>query len=377
MSSTHQRYACFDSLRAASMLYIVLWHAGMAYSKDFGWFVKDPSQNETARLIQWAAQGFTLAVFFVIAGFFARLLAERHGLAFLVRHRLKRILPALLVVSLIASGFIIAVIRRAPRLQPFHMWFLEYLLIISLTLPFGARAIARAAQRGWLASVDARLRAAIGSRWAPLVLALAICPFVIAFGRGLDGATMLAPIDSFVPDPGPLAYYALFYVVGWFLHRHADALAALSARFAGFLAAGIAVRTGMAIALAGQLERSVPAPSSLAMQIAAGVYTAFMVLGSVGAFYRLFRRDTALARYVSDASFWCYLAHPAPVLAAQLLLARLDAPAAVKYLLVVASTCVVLGASYEYLIRYTFVGAALNGRRERAVAPGRAVQGSA
>jgi hypothetical protein len=57
-----------------------------------------------------------------------------------------------------------------------------------------------------------------------------------------------------------------------------------------------------------------------------------------------------------------------PILAIQFATARWDAPAELKFLLVAAATMAVLLASYEWGVRYTFIGAILNGRKYKAKA---------
>jgi peptidoglycan/LPS O-acetylase OafA/YrhL len=70
-------------------------------------------------------------------------------------------------------------------------------------------------------------------------------------------------------------------------------------------------------------------------------------------------------RFVSDASYWFYLIHlPLTALGAGLLIGS-GLPAAVKFMLVLGGTTVVCWVTYFYLVRSTFVGKFLNGRKHR------------
>ena len=70
-----------------------------------------------------------------------------------------------------------------------------------------------------------------------------------------------------------------------------------------------------------------------------------------------------MIRYLSDASYWTYLIHLPLVMAAQVLVLDLTAPWWAKMGLVVVAVTAVCLITYELLVRHTFIGKALNGRR--------------
>jgi hypothetical protein len=86
----------------------------------------------------------------------------------------------------------------------------------------------------------------------------------------------------------------------------------------------------------------------------------------MGLFLRLFRREHAAVRYVSDSSYWLYLTHDYYVMALQILLAPLALAAGVKYAIVIGTALPLLIVSYDLGVRYTFIGAVLNGRKRRS-----------
>ena len=73
--------------------------------------------------------------------------------------------------------------------------------------------------------------------------------------------------------------------------------------------------------------------------------------------------DQPLVRYISDASYWIYIVHLPVVMAAQVLGYRLRAPAPLKFCLVTMGSFLILIASYHVLVRHSWLGAWLNGRK--------------
>ena len=87
------------------------------------------------------------------------------------------------------------------------------------------------------------------------------------------------------------------------------------------------------------------------------------VLGFLGLFVRFRRAANARWRYIADSSYWIYLVHLPVVVALQILVAQWPAHWTLKYPLIVAAAVPLLFLSYHYLVRSTFIGAQLNGRR--------------
>jgi hypothetical protein len=73
-------------------------------------------------------------------------------------------------------------------------------------------------------------------------------------------------------------------------------------------------------------------------------------------------------RYIADASYWLYLVHLPIVMALQVAVSRLDWPWPVKFAAILLIAFPLLFASYQLLVRYSVIGAALNGRRTRKAA---------
>ena len=83
----------------------------------------------------------------------------------------------------------------------------------------------------------------------------------------------------------------------------------------------------------------------------------------IGLAVRYLSDERPAVRYVADASYWIYLAHLPVVVAFQVVVGHWPLHWTVKFPLVMIASLAVLFASYNYLVRTTFIGGLLNGRR--------------
>ncbi|MBL9127659.1 MAG: acyltransferase family protein [Verrucomicrobiales bacterium] len=98
------------------------------------------------------------------------------------------------------------------------------------------------------------------------------------------------------------------------------------------------------------------------------LYAWMMAVGCIGLFRSVLTRENSRIRYLSDASYWLYLAHLPLVVVLQVAVRDWPLPAWLKCTgIAVVVTLVLLGV-YEKAVRYTWLGRLLNGPRTR---PGR------
>ncbi len=88
-----------------------------------------------------------------------------------------------------------------------------------------------------------------------------------------------------------------------------------------------------------------------------------LALGLMGVALRYLRNESRVRRYVADASYWVYLVHLPVVAALDVVVAKWNVHWALKFGFVVAVGLAILFASYHLLVRWTFIGQVLNGRR--------------
>jgi peptidoglycan/LPS O-acetylase OafA/YrhL len=111
-----------------------------------------------------------------------------------------------------------------------------------------------------------------------------------------------------------------------------------------------------------------PAGRGLEMMLYAALYALAVwgaTLGLIGAAVRFMPRKNRAIRYVADASYWIYIVHIPVLLVLQAALQPLSLPWFAKYPLTLAIAFAIMFVSYELFVRYSWIGAILNGRKQR------------
>lgn len=399
------RLHALDAVRAFALLCGVILHATLAYLPGVPPFVTspadDPAKSTGLAVTFFVIHVFRMTTFFLIAGFFARMMLERRGVGGFVKNRLVRILVPLalgwpvtiafmwglwaLGLSLAFHGAIPSQPTGAPAARPAlpfpwtHLWFLYVLILL-----YAATLLAR----GLIVAVDrrGRLRDWIGGLFAALVRSGLIIPALAvptAAALYLTPAWTMwfgvpTPDSSLIPQPVSALVFSMAFGAGWLLHRRIELLQVISRAGALYLVlAGVLI--GLCLALAGPVPSLTPEPDgsrklAFAMAYAGAIWSSAFAL--IGLAVLLLSRPSRAVRYIADASYWIYLAHLPLVYALQIAVSGLGWSAPAKFALVVGVALPVLLLSYELLVRYSFIGAVLNGRRPRAAKarPGRAAQ---
>ncbi len=242
----------------------------------------------------------------------------------------------------------------------FHLWFLWYLVIIYVialaALPLG-RLLGR------LSWPDRLFRGMVQSPWQPLFLALPTFLLMLPMLTWQADSPTRA-----LPEWRIVFYYTGFFALGWLLYRHRDLLAQCGRWWKWYLALGtVAVFPVMGwLFLHAPLVAKPPDPAFRLPTIAVySLFTSLMVLGLLGLFQRYFSRSNRVLRYVSDSAYWLYLAHLPLVIYLQIAVADWPGWVIAKVALLNGVVIVVLLASYHWCVRYTWIGAMLNGPRAR------------
>jgi peptidoglycan/LPS O-acetylase OafA/YrhL len=245
-----------------------------------------------------------------------------------------------------------------------HLWFLHQLLVLYVAA-LAVRWCALHSQHGpaIVKGLDACFRKLLSSRLKVLWLALLVFPALyLQHEWGVD-----TPKQSLIPELPATSLFAIFFATGWAIHRQA-ALLEVTGRFWGWhLAIGILIT----------------APSAYMLSVAAGlgwlkthwvlvrvvfclVYGLMMwgfVLGCLGWFLHCRRTESRAWRYIADSSYWVYLAHLPVIVALQIWVAFWPQSWILKFPLILLIAIPLLFASYHFLVRPTFIGLLLNGRR--------------
>ena len=388
------RYHALDGVRAFAMLLGVFLHSSIPYIQvPFFWPIVDDSRSVGLTLVIFVIHTFRMPAFFLIAGFFARLVFHRIGMRAFVRRRAKRVLLPfvvgwLLLYPLVRFLGVWSAVRAFPGAElwpvvklafapPFlgfgmgliHLWFLYYLALLYLFGLTGRWLLFRNSEGGnrRRERVCALFESLMRSRFAVLGLALpTACGLMLMRGWGVDFVDR-----SIFPRVAHLVFFGLFFVSGWLLHRNPNLLSVLRARWLMHIIIGTLMLWPEIAFL--HLVYVVKHDSGLGFRFAYFLIYAVIawcfVLGLIGIFQRFFDNPSRAWRYLADASYWIYLAHLPLVIALPVFLRELAASWHVKLAVVLAASIPLLVGSYHLLVRYTWIGAFLNGRRMPTTRP--------
>ncbi len=344
------------------MLLGVFFHAAISFMETpLGWAVQDRSTHLGVDAFAWLVHAFRMPVFFLLSGYFSRLLVEKRGVDGFLKQRLLRLGVPFLIFWPLVAGALFPLwrwgrslpeqpsVRGTPFevpldrlvLSPAHLWFLYYLLLLALA----AWAVARFRAPGW---ID-RLR-----HLAPLALA-----GILLGMRPLDIETPL----TFVPSPLILAFYGVYFFLGWLLHRQPERVAGYGGRL-WLRALAAAVLLAALVPLLDRLGRT----RSLGEWHALGaLLLGFFSWVTVGLFLGIFVRFLSSERpwvaWLSDSAYWTYLVHLPVCVLLQVWLAPKVWPGPLKYALVSLGALAFCLGTYAVAVRPTWLGRLLNGPR--------------
>ncbi|MEK6702258.1 MAG: acyltransferase family protein [Planctomycetota bacterium] len=182
-------------------------------------------------------------------------------------------------------------------------------------------------------------------------------------GFGPDTSTGLTPV------PHVLLYYATFFGFGALVNCARGSGARLG-RFwyamlpLAFVTLPFGLMFGYKTAGAADIIADESARRWVSCLLQA-LYAWLMTLGMLGLFESLLAKDRPWVRYLSDSSYWLYLVHLPLIIVGQALLLRTDLPPLVEFAILTLITTAALLVSYAIAVRYTPIGALLNGKRAR------------
>ena len=389
MSIEHpaERLHALDAVRGGALLLGVAFHATLSFLPGPQiWVVRDVQSAELGTFF-FVAHIFRMTLFFVIAGFFARMLLERRGLGGFVRNRAKRILTPLLVFWPIVLTAIIACFvwgaaamnggtlpTDGPPPPPLtvatfpltHLWFL-YVLLWLYAGALALRGLVTLVDRGGGLRerlVDPAMRLLTATPLAAMVLAVPVAAVLILHPVWFPWGGVPTPDTGLLPNMAALVSFGTAFGFGWLLERQRGLLGAIERWWpiqlvlAVLLTIACLVQLGTASAFT-PIEGS--AKTLMAISYALAVWT--WTLGLLGLALRFLTKERPAVRYVADASYWIYLLHLPVVMALQVIVFGLALPAVAKWAIVTGGAFLILIASYHLLVRHSWIGRWLNGRK--------------
>ncbi len=377
-----QRLHALDAVRGFALLLGVAFHAALSFlgGPPGTWFAADNSSNAVLGDAAFVTHIFRMSLFFFIAGFFGRLLYQKLGARSFWANRLKRIFVPL-VAGLVILGPIISFLWITGLTKVFggtlppmpampagffplgHLWFLYQLLLIYVAVVAVRSLVARLDPTQKLRGlVDKAVSGSIRTMAGTFTLGLPVAAALMSLPFWIYWMGIPTPDMTLIPQVPASVGYTTAFAFGWLVHRSKDALAVIAQRCFSNL--------GIAIVATGWLLHSMhlepiaqPGLTKTVYALVFGVAVWGWVLGLTGAAIRFLSNYSATRRYLADASYWVYLAHLPVVVALQIWVSHWPLHWSVKYPLILVVSFAVLFASYHYLVRPTFIGQLLNGRK--------------
>ncbi len=387
--TTHptERLHGLDALRGGALILGVVLHASLSYLPTPIWLFPDDQTSTGASILFFAIHLFRMTTFFLIAGLFAHLLLGRRGVWGFIKDRAVRIAhPMVGMWWVVFPAFIAAIVWKASidnggtiptggppppplTLETFpllHLWFLWVLLLFYLVF-LAVRLIgSRLDRTGQIAKRLDQLTNLLIGPWTPAVLAV---PVALALWLTPDWIAFFGiptPDKGFVPNPAAVTAFGLSFALGVLLDRRRDLLPRIERLWPMFTLVALGTGTGALMVAGGPVPSLTPLTEPAFKAFAASVYAfaAFTAtFAAVSLSLRFLSGVSAVRRYLADASYWIYLIHLPQVLVGQILMLDVPLPWWAKLIIVVGGVMAVSLLSYELLVRHTFIGKALNGRR--------------
>ncbi len=368
-STTQSRLHGLDATRAFALLLGIVLHSVMPFVPGIGaqWLIADSQNSLWALVALYLIHLFRMTLFMVLAGYFGRMVVHRRGARAYLKDRTRRILlPAIAFwpLAVMPLGFLAYAGARWRGLEvppregslleaftPGQLWFLV-LLFYLVVLTLAGRGVAiRVLGSERAGDWAGRIGGWLGSWWGMLLPA--VCMGVALAMQGGDPSAGIVAPGTVVPEVASTLAYLAAFLTGWFLHASPGSLEAIGGRWRLHLGLGLGLAT------AGFLLTGHPAPQLPCVALASWLLTSALL----GCGMRCFGAENPAIRYLADASYWMYLMHLPLVVAIEIPLADLGWPILLKLVINWVLTTALLLVSYHWLVRRTWLGAWLNGRR--------------
>ncbi len=242
-----------------------------------------------------------------------------------------------------------------------HLWFLWYLCWLVAFFAFYVKA-----------AETMRLRRL--PRWLvmPPVSLIWLIPATMLIQSLMKESFGPGTAIGILPHPVILAYYCVFFFFGAWYFDCDDRECAAGKYW--WLALPVALLVALPLGLEFLRGQSDFATQYIAQEyqttisfLCQAVYVWLMSFGLFGLFHRFCSGGSPRIRYISDSSYWLYLAHLPLIVVLQTIVQDIPLPGLIKLVLICAICTAFLLLTYRFAIRYTIIGTCLNGRRTKPV----------
>ncbi len=362
------RLHSLDSLRAIMMLLGLVLHSSESYNiGDNDIWPRDPmSTHIFLNYLNSLIHVFRMPVFFMVAGFFGALLFYERGSKSMIINRMKRIALPFMVFLLVLHPIIILAfdftshafnaqlsdisleLSLFPQIT-YHLWFLYYLILLTLFSFVLALLLNKAP--GFRQKINTTFRWLM-DRKLLAILVFGIMLFIVMLY--IWDYSVPTPL-SFIPDDGDFLFFLLFYLTGWVLYTSKYPLNALIKTDRLFISIAVIAFT-IRFVWSSHID-------DVSIGIIHALITWMFVFGISGLFIRYTSQYSSRMRYISDSSYWVFLAHLPLTAFIPSLMSGWMLAAIIKFLITLVGTTAICLLTYHYWVRSTGIGLFLNGRK--------------
>ena len=236
---------------------------------------------------------------------------------------------------------------------------------------------------GFRTLIDKLVFFAVRFNFIPVLLAAPICLLLYFSESWILWAGIPTPDTGITPQAAAMTGFGTAFGIGWIMQRQVSILNIFKKFWPLNLMIAVAL-TAYCLSLVGlKLEIVIP-PEDAVIQTAlsldpgsqmgpgwsrfsyAAGYTMaiwFWTLAIVGGALRYCSGLSFRRRYLADSSYWLYLIHLPIIFFLQVLIAGWPLHWSIKFSAILATTTAIGLVSYHRLVRATFLGKLLNGRR--------------
>lgn len=388
---SNQRLHYLDAARALALILGIVFHASLSFMPIFiGWAVMDISTSKAISFFVLISHSFRMELFFVMAGIFSHMTLHLRGTQAFLSSRLIRIaVPFMLfwflLRPLLVSGWIMgaesmrgevdilaglklgfASLAEIPAglFVGTHLWFLYYLLLITLSIMLvrGVIGLSPALYKSITDKSDGVIKWLCNGPMAIpfLVLPTALCLWFMK-SWGLDTAD-----KSLIPDIPVSMIYGGGFLFGWMLHRQPlliDKLVEISADKI-ITCVGAVIATSLLSSYEMQYSHSQYSLIKICYVVTYAMMMWSLILLTIGTCKKLVKGENKTIRYIADASYWLYLIHLPIVIFLQITFAELPLHWSLKLLSICGLTLAISLLLYDFAVRNTLLGKVLNGTRK-------------
>jgi len=314
-----------------------------------------------------------MPIFFLVAGFFGALLFYRKSPILMLKNRISRIgfpfifflilLTPLHVFSTTFTGLAFKsnnntfgnAIKEFCSLssyipyKPDHLWFLYYLMIISVSSVIIALLFRK------LPSVNSLIKRSFDYIFIKPILRVIVFAILTCCIYLILGVNKIESSNSLTLNFKIYIFYLFFYVNGWILFKSKHLLGEMKQY--DWACFGIAIILFLIkIAKYSNLH-------FLELLFLNASLISLFTFGITGLFIRYSSKYSPVMKYISDSSYWVYLVHFVFTIFLPGLLAPLKINSFFKVFIVLTLTTIISFVTYHAFVRKTFIGNFLNGKK--------------